>query len=337
MLKPTGLVSGHYECRSFDESLPILKEFLALEVVDEQDRRKNSSDIRTPAGSSSSMLIGPAAPIKSMRNHYGVRVATNAEVDRATEYLESKKNQFGIKTIKPRENHNAYSVHFTNRAATTGRSSPTNTPSSTAWAKRPTRTGQNLCSTEAFTGSGYVPQALTHGTLENDDLEASEHFYHEALGLEVVKLWPSSCYVKHTDTPWYVVCIQAQNPNRRLSRATSASRSRSTRRRRFMPPIENSPPTEKAGNCARSKTVSESNESVVLSICRLEWQLVGNPAQRLILPGRRHPPHNNSLPMNDVNKAGDAVAQSKLFYGWYIVGVGILVTCGQHVSPFPAR
>jgi MFS transporter, OFA family, oxalate/formate antiporter len=29
--------------------------------------------------------------------------------------------------------------------------------------------------------------------------------------------------------------------------------------------------------------------------------------------------------MNDVNKAGDAVAQSKLFYGWYIVGVGILV------------
>lgn len=29
--------------------------------------------------------------------------------------------------------------------------------------------------------------------------------------------------------------------------------------------------------------------------------------------------------MNDVNKAGDAVAQSKFFYGWYIVGVGILV------------
>ena len=29
--------------------------------------------------------------------------------------------------------------------------------------------------------------------------------------------------------------------------------------------------------------------------------------------------------MNDANKAGDAVAQSKLFYGWYIVGVGILV------------
>ena len=33
MLKPIGLVSGHYECRSFTESLPILKELLALEVV----------------------------------------------------------------------------------------------------------------------------------------------------------------------------------------------------------------------------------------------------------------------------------------------------------------
>jgi sugar phosphate permease len=29
--------------------------------------------------------------------------------------------------------------------------------------------------------------------------------------------------------------------------------------------------------------------------------------------------------MNDVNRAGDAVAQSKFFYGWYIVGVGVLV------------
>ena len=28
MLNPLGLMSGHYECRSFEESLPILKEFL---------------------------------------------------------------------------------------------------------------------------------------------------------------------------------------------------------------------------------------------------------------------------------------------------------------------
>jgi catechol 2,3-dioxygenase-like lactoylglutathione lyase family enzyme len=154
-----------------------------------------------------------------MRNHYGVRVATNAEVDTATEYLESRKNEFGIKVIKPRENHNAYSVHFYEpggnyweiesyeHAVEHGMGQTTNPH----WS--------NPLPAEKFAGKGYVPQALTHGTLENDDLAASERFYKEALGLEVVKLWPSSCYVKHPDTPWYIVCIQAQNPNRpRLSR-----------------------------------------------------------------------------------------------------------------------
>ena len=58
MLKPTGLVRGHYECRSFDESLPILKEFLALEVVDERDGQK-LFNIRIPAGSWSCMRTAP--------------------------------------------------------------------------------------------------------------------------------------------------------------------------------------------------------------------------------------------------------------------------------------
>jgi hypothetical protein len=60
---------------------------------------------------------------------------------------------------------------------------------------------------EKFLAKGYVPQALTHGTLENEDIEASERFYLEVLSLEVVKLWPNSCYVKHSATPRYVVCL----------------------------------------------------------------------------------------------------------------------------------
>ena len=100
MLKPIGLVSGHYECRSFTESLPILKELLALEVVAERDDQKivkhPNTDWRLVLHAN-----GDDAPIKSMRNHYGVRVTTNAEVNRATEYLERKKDEFGIKIIKP--------------------------------------------------------------------------------------------------------------------------------------------------------------------------------------------------------------------------------------------
>ena len=218
MLNPTGLVNGHYECRSFAESLPILKEFLALEVVGETDGAK----IVKHPNTGWRMIIhqnGDAAPIKSMRNHYGVRVRTNAEVDRATEYLERRKNDFGIKVIKPRENHNAYSVHFYEPGGNYWEIESYENAIEQGMGKTTNPHWSQPLPEDRFSGKGYVPQALTHGTLENDDLAASERFYKEALGLEVIKLWPSSCYIKHADTPWYVVCIQAQNPNRpRLSR-----------------------------------------------------------------------------------------------------------------------
>lgn len=229
MLKPTGLVNGHYECRSFAESLPILNEFLGLEVVGDQDGRKILQHPNT-RWQLVAHARGAAAPIKSMRNHYGVRVATNAEVDRATEYLESKKQQYGIKTIKPRENHNAYSVHFYEPGGNYWEIESYEHAVEHGMGKTTNPHWTTPMSQERFPGRGYVPQALTHGTLENDDLEASERFYKEALGLEVVKLWPSSCYVKHPDTPWYVVCIQAQNtarkPLSRYQRFTLAVESR---------------------------------------------------------------------------------------------------------------
>jgi catechol 2,3-dioxygenase-like lactoylglutathione lyase family enzyme len=218
MLKPTGLIRGHYECRSFDQTLPILNDILALEVVAEKNGEKTlkhpNTDWRLVVHEN-----GPDAPIKPMRNHYGVRVTSNTEVDRATEYLEDRKEQLDIKVIKPRENHNAYSVHFYEpggnyweiesyeHAVEAGMGETTNPH----WS-RP-------LAAERFLAKGYVPQALTHGTLENEDIEASERFYREVLGLEVVKLWPNSCYVKHPATPWYVVCLQALKQNRQhLSR-----------------------------------------------------------------------------------------------------------------------
>jgi catechol 2,3-dioxygenase-like lactoylglutathione lyase family enzyme len=215
MINPIGLVSGHYECRSFDESLPILEEFLALKVVGECAGQK----IVQHPNTGWQLVVhahGPAAPVKSMRNHYGVRVASNAEVDRATEYLESKKDQYGIKTIKPRENHNAYSVHFYEPGGNYWEIESYEHAIEHGLGKTTNPHWSTPLPANKFAGKGYVPQALTHGTLENDDLEMSEAFYREALGLEVVKLWPSSCYVKHPDTPWYVVCIKAQNAHRRM-------------------------------------------------------------------------------------------------------------------------
>jgi catechol-2,3-dioxygenase len=218
MLNPTGLIRGHYECRSFDQTIPILSDLLALEVVGENNSEKTlkhpNTDWRLVIHAN-----GPDAPIKPMRNHYGVRVTNNAEVDRATEYLERKKEEFGIKIIKPRGNHNAYSVHFYEPGGNYWEIESYEHAVETGMGKTTNPHWTHPLPTEKFSGKGYVPQALTHGTLENEDLEASERFYREVLGLEVVKLWPSSCYIKHPATPWYVVCIQALKQNRQhLSR-----------------------------------------------------------------------------------------------------------------------
>jgi catechol 2,3-dioxygenase-like lactoylglutathione lyase family enzyme len=218
VLKPTGLTRGHYECRSFDQTLPILNDLLALEVVDE----RNGEKIVKHPNTEWRLVIhenGPDAPIKPMRNHYGVRVVSNAEVDRATQYLEQKKEGFGIKVIKPRGNHNAYSVHFYEPGGNYWEIESYENAVEAGMGETTSPHWATPLPAEKFPGKGYVPQALTHGTLENEDLEASERFYREVLGLEVVKLWPSSCYVKHPDTPWYVVCIQALKQNRQhLSR-----------------------------------------------------------------------------------------------------------------------
>jgi catechol 2,3-dioxygenase-like lactoylglutathione lyase family enzyme len=218
VLKPIGLTRGHYECRSFDQTLPILEEFLGLEVVG----KKNGEKIVKHPNTDWRLVIhenGPDAPIKPMRNHYGVRVTNNAEVDHATQYLEQKKEEFGIKIIKPRENHNAYSVHFYEPGGNYWEIESYENAVETGMGKTTNPHWTNPLPAEKFSAKGYVPQALTHGTLENEDLEASERFYQDVLGLEVVKLWPSSCYVKHPATPWYVVCIQALKQNRQhLSR-----------------------------------------------------------------------------------------------------------------------
>ena len=189
MLNPTGLIRGHYECRSFDQTIPILSDLLALEVVE----RTAAKTLKHP-NTDWRLVIhanGPDAPIKPMRNHYGVRVTNNAEVDRATEYLERKKEEFGIKIIKPRGNHNAYSVHFYEPGGNYWEIESYEHAVETGMGKTTNPHWTQPFPTEKFSGKGYVPQALTHGTLENEDLEASERFYREVLGLEVVKLWPA--------------------------------------------------------------------------------------------------------------------------------------------------
>ena len=204
MLKPTALVAGHYESRSLKQSLPILQDLLALEVIgghdDETVLRHPNTGWKLIAHESSF-----DAPDKPFQHHYGVRVATNREVDGAHEYLLGKKREYKIKIIQPKENHNAYSVHFFEPGGNFWEIESYEKADEAGMGKTTSPHWQSPLHDEKFSGHGYIPQALTHGTVQFHDIEATRRFYENVLGLEVVQLWPSSIYVKHPESPWYIV------------------------------------------------------------------------------------------------------------------------------------
>jgi catechol 2,3-dioxygenase-like lactoylglutathione lyase family enzyme len=65
-----------------------------------------------------------------------------------------------------------------------------------------------------FPGRGYVPQALTHGTLACSDAKRAAAFYADVLGLEAHRAYERITYVKHPDAKHYIVCGQREGHNR---------------------------------------------------------------------------------------------------------------------------
>jgi len=223
MLNPIGLTHGHYECRVLDETLPIFTDLLAMQVV---ERGEGQAVVQHP-NTSWRLVVhegGPDAPDKPHNNHYGVRVARSAEVDAAHEYLEANKARYGLKRVsRPSAQHFAKSIYFSEpggntleieyydpQAAAEGRSI-----AAPHW--------QRELAESDFPGRGYVPQALTHGTLECDDKDASAAFYRDVLGLQIAGGGRISVYVKHPSTPWYLVVLpmpKRKKPLRPVNRFT---------------------------------------------------------------------------------------------------------------------
>lgn len=209
MIKPVGLVHGHYECRSLEQSVPILEELLALEVV---SHRNGQLIIKHP---NTDWLLflheRPEAPNKPHYHHYGVRVATDQEVDNAYEYLQKRKNELGLKIVPPETRRIAHSVHFVE-------------PGGNYWeiesyeggAKKHGLGKEIACpwprtfSDDRFPDRGYTPQCLSHGTTSCFDLVKARGFYRSVLGLDVMHPFPDAdpYYIKHPSTPWYIVCLQ---------------------------------------------------------------------------------------------------------------------------------
>lgn len=122
MLKPVGLTEGHYECRSFDETLPIFTDLLALEIVE----RKNKVAVLKHPNTEWRLVVhegGPNAANKPHNNHYGFRVASSKEIPKAYEYISAHKAQYKIKSVTtPHEAHYAYSIYLKEPGETIWRS-----------------------------------------------------------------------------------------------------------------------------------------------------------------------------------------------------------------------
>ncbi|HLN86056.1 MAG TPA: VOC family protein [Candidatus Limnocylindrales bacterium] len=216
MINTTGLAATHMECRNLQESLKVMVELLAFEKLSDKPRQATLKHPNTHW-----LLVlheaGPDAPAKPMHNHWGVRVVSPEEVDRAYDYLVAHKAEYKLGAIgKPTWSHGSYSCYFVE-------------PGTNGWEiecyeafNRKQATAERfgavkmahwdqLLPEARFPGRGYVPQGFTHGTLVSTDIEVSKNFYMNVLNLDVHRFSDHVIYVKHPNTKTFVVCALRQN------------------------------------------------------------------------------------------------------------------------------
>jgi catechol 2,3-dioxygenase-like lactoylglutathione lyase family enzyme len=208
MLKTTGLIAGHYECRSLDETLPVFTDLLAMNIV---ERKPGEATLKHP-NTDWRLIVhegGPNAPEKTFDNHYGFRVGTHEEVEAAWKYVEAHKDKYHLSKItKPQSAHFAYSIYFREPGGNHLEIEYYNPGGALHGRAHTAGHWDNPLTSDRFPGRGYLPQAFTHGTLQCDDIQRSRRFYVEVLGLEIAAGFNTAQYIKHPSTPWYIVVLQ---------------------------------------------------------------------------------------------------------------------------------
>src|SRR5215813_11503517 len=86
MLKNPALIEGHYECRSFAETLPVFTDLLGMEVI---QRRSDIEIVMKHPNTGWPMVLheaGPNAKNKPLMNHYGWKVSTPTQIYSACQH-----------------------------------------------------------------------------------------------------------------------------------------------------------------------------------------------------------------------------------------------------------
>ncbi|HEY7322890.1 MAG TPA: VOC family protein [Candidatus Binatia bacterium] len=208
MLHTTGLVAGHYECRSLSETLPVFTDLLAMEIV---EQKAGETTLKHP-NTDWRLIVhegGAAAPEKGFDNHYGFRVARHEEVEAAWKYIEANKEKYHLgKITKPQSAHFAYSIYFREPGGNYLEIEYYNPGGAQHGRAHTAGHWQKPLTDERLAERGYLAQAFTHGTLQCDDIERSRCFYTEVLGLEILAGFNNAQYIKHASAPWYIVVLK---------------------------------------------------------------------------------------------------------------------------------
>ncbi len=217
IVRPLAITHGHYECRDLSETVPVLSHLLALEVV---ERGNKTVTLKHP--NTEWLLVvhqgNDDAPDKPQRNHYGVRVTDNAQVDRAYEYLLAKKEELRLKkVVMRRERVGSYSCFFMEPGGNYWEIESYEDRHKAGLPFDVSFPWKTPLTQEQFPGRGYVPQAFTHGTIECNDWASSVNFYKQGLGMDVITHidTPKPHNIKHPSKPWYVVSLEVPEKNRK--------------------------------------------------------------------------------------------------------------------------
>jgi len=216
VLKPTGLVHGHTEVRFLDDTIPVLTKVLGLDLLERQD---HEAVLKHPNTGWKLIVHEGGAEVKDKpeRNHYGVRVANNEQVDHAHQYLLGNKEALGLsKVVKRKERAGSYSMFFVEPGGNYWEIESYENRHKAGLPYEVAFPWKTVLTEERLLGCGYVPQALTHGTMECTNLQASKKFYTKGLGLDVITHVPTiePHDVKHPTTPWYVVSLEVPPKNK---------------------------------------------------------------------------------------------------------------------------
>ena len=212
-----GIIKGHYECNYLDQTVPVLSELLALEVV-----ASGNKEVTMKHPNTDWLLVvhesGADVPDKPFRNHYGVRVKNNEQVDRAYDYLMAKKEQLALKKVIMRnERAGSYSVFFVEPGGNYWEIESYEHRHQAGLPYDVSYPWQTELSEAQFPGRGYLPHGFTHGTIECNDWAAAVKFYKDGLGMDVITHVQTTKphNIKHPANSWYVVSLEVPEKNRK--------------------------------------------------------------------------------------------------------------------------